>query len=124
MTELTQREYLRKLAPDFSVLEMLEQAYYQGQTDKFDTSDLRKNIFHYPDNTPVLYRAMFLFDEPEGENKYFSNTDNFVYEVYNFGDRCIAIAVLIDRLFEDSSLPIKGIEVNTEKFLNVFGVGF
>ena len=128
MTELTQREYLRKLAPDFSVLEMLEQAYYQGQTEKLN--NLGKGIFYYPGNTPtpVLYRAMFLFDEPEDENnKYFTNDSNFVYDVYNFGDRFVAIAVFIDRLFKDSSnssLPKSGIEVNTTYFSNVFGAGF
>ena len=133
MTELTQREYLRKLAPDFSVLEMLEQAYYQGQTNNL--TDLGKGIFYYPDNTsvnkhhsPVLYRAMFLFDEAEGTNtKYFTNSENFIYEVYNYGDRYVTIAVLIDRLFKEDeadSLPKSGIEVNTTYFLNVFGVGF
>ena len=151
MSELTQKEYLRKLAPDFSVLEMLEQAYYQGQTEKLN--DLGKGIFYYylenkpenkpenENNIPVLYRAMFLFDEPEdNENKYFKNKNYFVYEVYPFGDRYVAIAVLIDRLFKKSSdtnnsllLPTTGIEVNLptndtdinkKKFSNVFGVGF
>ena len=125
MTELTQKEYLRKLAPDFSVLEMLEQAYYQGQTKNLTDLDLRKGIFYYPGNTPVLYRAMFLFDEPETENKkYFTNNSNFMYEKYNFGDRYVAIAISIDRLFENSELPKNGVSVNTTDFSNVFGVGF
>lgn len=125
MTDLTQREYLRKIAPDFSVLEMLEQAYYQGQTNLL--SNNIKSIFYYKDNPSKLYRAIFLFDEAEDEDKkYFTNNKNFVYEVYNFGDKYVAIAILINRflLTEHNSFnPDDCIQINN-KFTNVFGVGF
>lgn len=126
MTELTKREYLRKIAPDFSVLEMLEQAYYQNQLSRFSESDVRQKIFYYPTNTSkVLYRAMFLFDSAEtNDNKYFKNDNtNFVYEVYNYGDRFVAIAIIMDRLFTGNTLPTSGISVN-DNFSPVFGVGF
>ena len=128
MTGLTQREYLRKIAPDFSVLEMLEQAYYQGKLK--DRTDIAKDIFYYPDTNPVLYRAMFLFDAPEADDmKYFTNEDNFIYEVYNYGERYVAIAVLIDRFLtangtNSSNLPSYGITVNPDIDTKVFGVGF
>ena len=123
MTGLTQREYLRKIAPDFSVLEMLEQAYYQGKMQ--NRSDMAKDIFYCPVTNPVLYRAMFLFDDPETEeNKYFTNSENFIYEVYNYGERYVAIAVLIDRFFNsDSLLSSEGITV-AENYSIAFGVGF
>jgi hypothetical protein len=125
MTALTQREYLRKIAPDFSVLEMLEHAYYQGQTNLL-TENI-KSIFYYPDNHASLYRAIFLFDEPEAaNNKYFMNNSNFVYEVYNFGDRYVAIAILINRLAATTQNAFTDyIKVNHSDFTkNVFGVGF
>lgn len=125
MTTLTQREYLRKIAPDFSVLEMLEQAYYQGQCVSLETNI--KNIFYYPGNKSYLYRAIFLFDENEtNENKYFTNSKNFVYEVYNFGDRYVAVAISINRFLstEINSFNYDDcIQINTA-FTNVFGVGF
>lgn len=125
MTDLTQREYLRKIAPDFSVLEMLEQAYYQGQTNLL--SNNIKSIFYYKDNPSKLYRAIFLFDEAEDEDKkYFTNNKNFVYEVYNFGDKYVAIAILINRFLStehNSFNPDDCIQINN-KFTNVFGVGF
>ena len=130
MTDLTQREYLRKIAPDFSVLEMLEQAYYQGQTNLL--SNNIKSIFYYPDNHSSLYRAIFLFDEPEApNNKYFTNNSNFVYEVYNFGDRYVAIAILINRLasttqnaFNDSINVNPAFYNKKDNKKYVFGVGF
>ena len=126
MTALTQREYLRKIAPDFSVLEMLEHAYYQGQTNLL--AENIKSIFYYPGNHPKLYRAIFLFDEPEDEDeKYFTNDSNFVYEVYNFGDRYVVIAILINRFLSTdvkSFNPNECIQINTDDFTNVFGVGF
>ena len=125
MTDLTQREYLRKIAPDFSILEMLEQAYYQGQTNLL--SNNIKSIFYYKDNPSKLYRAIFLFDEAEDEDKkYFTNNKNFVYEVYNFGDKYVAIAILINRFLSTEHNffnPDDCIQINN-KFTNVFGVGF
>ena len=123
MDSLTEQEYLRKIAPDFSVLTMLEQAYYQGETSKWtDTTDIRKKIFIYPDNNPILYRAMILHDT--GNSTFIdTNNKNISYTTYNYGDRFVTIAVLNDRFNYSGSFSSTGILKNNHD-QTIFGVGF
>lgn len=124
MDSLTEKEYLRKIAPDFSVLTMLEQAYYQGETSKWNTTDIRKKIFIYPKNNPKLYRAMILHDTIDAA--FINTTDkNIYYETYNYGDRFVTIAVLNDRFNENFSLNSSSTGILKSDYgQTIFGVGF
>ena len=100
MKDLEKRKYLLEIAPDFSVLDMVEQAYYQNRFDKL--SEDYKEIFFYPDHFGnAVYRVMLLYDidptiDSEGNvKKVFNNEDPEVYyEKYSYGNRYVIIGVL------------------------------
>ena len=106
MTDLEKRKYLLEIAPDFSVLDMVEQAYHQNRFDKL--SDDYKEIFFYQghfssndDYKVNVYRVMLLYDadptiNSEGKSiKVFYNEDPEVYyEKYSYGNRYVIIGVL------------------------------
>ena len=102
MKDLEKRKYLLEIAPDFSVLDMVEQAYHQNRFNKL--SDDYKEIFFYPGHFGnAVYRVMLLYDadptihtDSEGNNiKVFSNTNPEVYyEKYSYGNRYVIIGVL------------------------------
>ena len=100
MTDLEKRKYLLEIAPDFSVLDMVEQAYHQNRFDKL--SDDYKEIFFYPGHFGnAVYRVMLLYDadptiDSEGKNiEVFDNEDPEVYyEKYSYGNRYVIIGVL------------------------------
>ena len=100
MTDLEKRKYLLEIAPDFSVLDMVEQAYYQNRFDKL--SEDYKEIFFYPGHFGnAVYRVMLLYDadptiDSEGKNiEVFYNEDPEVYyEKYSYGNRYVIIGVL------------------------------
>lgn len=100
MTDLEKRKYLLEIAPDFSVLDMVEQAYHQNRFNKL--SDDYKEIFFYPGHFGnAVYRVMLLYDKDptinsEGEKiEVFYNEDPEVYyEKYSYGNRYVIIGVL------------------------------
>ena len=128
MTDLEKRKYLLEIAPDFSVLDMVEQAYHQNRFDKL--SDDYKEIFFYPGNFGnAVYRVMLLYDadptihtDSEGNNiKVFSNTNPEVYyEKYSYGNRYVIIGVL--NVYNENYIQINNNEELTKNL--ICGVAF
>ena len=134
MTDLEKRKYLLEIAPDFSVLDMVEQAYNQNRFDKL--SDDYKEIFFYPghffsndDYKVNVYRVMLLYDadptiytDSEGNNiKVFSNTNPEVYyEKYSYGNRYVIIGVL--NVYNENYIQINNNEELTKNL--ICGVAF
>ena len=100
MTDLEKRKYLLEIAPDFSVLDMVEQAYHQNRFDKL--SDDYKEIFFYPGHSGnAVYRVMLLYDadptiDSEGKNieVFYNEYPEVYYEKYSYGNRYVIIGVL------------------------------
>ena len=117
--DLSDSEYLRLIAPDFSVVEMLEEFYCRGN---ILNKGIQSEIFYIKSvNECKLYRGIFLFDKSETvDNKYFNNIDHIVYNVFPYGDRFIAIAESIN---QDESNNTETLSPN-QYFENIYGVGF
>ena len=118
-TRVTKAEYLKKLAPDFSVFDNLEYSSVRGKTVNPDIFLIDRNVESTKvEKTTNFYRAMFYvyplnsnLDSNNDEIIKVSNNCEYITERYNEGYVIIAETEDREAMQKNSSRPTLSITV-------------
>ena len=118
-TRVTKADYLKKLAPDFSVFDNLEYSSVRGKTINPDIFLIDRNVESKKvEKTTNFYRAMFYvypldsnLDSNNNEIIKLSNNCEYIIERYNEGYVIIAETEDREAMQKNSSRPTLSITV-------------
>lgn len=118
-TRVTKADYLKKLAPDFSVFDNLEYSYVRRKTINPDIFLIDRNVESKKvEKTTNFYRAMFYvypldsnLDSNNNEIIKLSNNCEYIIERYNEGYVIIAETEDREAMQKNSSRPTLSITV-------------
>lgn len=112
-TRVTKAEYLKKLAPDFSVFDNLEYSSVRGKTINPDIFLIDRNVTSEKvEKSTNFYRAMFYaYPLDSDSNITLSNNCEYIIERYNEGYVIIAETEDREAMQKNSSRPALSITV-------------
>lgn len=112
-TRVTKADYLKKLAPDFSVFDNLEYSYVRGKTINPDIFLIDRNVTSEKvKKTTNFYRAVFyVYPLNSDEGIKLLNNCEYIMERYNEGYVIIAETEDREAMQKNSSRPTLSITV-------------
>ena len=123
-TRVTKADYLKKLAPDFSVFDNLEYSYVRGKTINPDIFLIDRNVTSTKvEKITNFYRAMFYVYPLDSDNNIkLSNNCEYIIERYNEG--YVIIAETEDREAMQKNISRPTLAITVPEGVCIMGVCF